>query len=81
MEVADGSNIAGHKLRYTNIRSETRRGDRRDPAPRWRNDFNPSADTRIEAGDMLIAIGRSESLMQLTALARGAARSGRSVGQ
>lgn len=79
MEVADGSSIAGHKLRYTNIRSEL---DVVIAAIRRRDGemiFNPSADTRIEAGDMLIAIGRGESLMQLTALARGAAPSKRSV--
>ena len=33
--------------------------------------FNPAADARIEAGDMLIAIGRAHSLAELGALARG----------
>lgn len=33
--------------------------------------FNPSGDTRIEAGDLLIVIGRAGSLMELAALARG----------
>jgi voltage-gated potassium channel len=35
--------------------------------------FNPSGETRIESGDMLIAIGNAESLARLTALARGRA--------
>jgi len=76
VEVAHGSSIAGHKLRYTNIRSEL---DIVIAAIRRQDGemiFNPSADARIEAGDMLIAIGRSEALMQLTALARGATQSG-----
>ena len=33
--------------------------------------FNPSGETKIENGDMLIAIGNAESLARLTALARG----------
>jgi voltage-gated potassium channel len=33
--------------------------------------FNPSGETKIEAGDMLIAIGNAESLAKLNALARG----------
>jgi voltage-gated potassium channel len=33
--------------------------------------FNPSGETKIEAGDMLIAIGNAESLARLNALARG----------
>jgi voltage-gated potassium channel len=34
--------------------------------------FNPSAETAVEAGDILIAIGRAESLTRLNHLARGA---------
>jgi voltage-gated potassium channel len=33
--------------------------------------FNPSGETKIEAGDMLIAIGNAESLARLNALAQG----------
>ena len=33
--------------------------------------FNPSGETKIENGDMLIAIGNAESLGRLTAIARG----------
>jgi uncharacterized protein with PhoU and TrkA domain len=32
--------------------------------------FNPSAETEIREGDMLIAIGRAESLIALAAQAR-----------
>lgn len=35
--------------------------------------FNPSGETKIENGDMLIAIGNAESLARLKALARGRA--------
>ncbi|MDQ3906796.1 MAG: hypothetical protein M3268_00455, partial [Acidobacteriota bacterium] len=35
--------------------------------------FNPSGDARIEANDLLIAIGRAESLGKLKDLSRGAA--------
>jgi len=34
--------------------------------------FNPSGDAIIEAGDLLIAIGKAESLAELSALAKGA---------
>lgn len=37
--------------------------------------FNPSLDTAIEGGDVLIVIGRTESLVKLNQLARGAKRS------
>jgi len=37
--------------------------------------FNPSGETAIEAGDMLIAIGNAESLSRLNALAQGRATS------
>lgn len=55
----------GRKLKYTNIRSELdvviiairrRQGDMI---------FNPSGDTILESGDLLIAIGRAESLVEL----------------
>jgi voltage-gated potassium channel len=71
LEVAAHSPYAGHKLRFTNIGSElnivivairSRLGEMR---------FNPSGDTIIEAGDVMIAIGRAESLGEFNRLARG----------
>jgi voltage-gated potassium channel len=69
--VAANSPYAGRKLRFTNIGSElnivivairSHQGEMR---------FNPSGDAIIEAGDVLIAIGRAESLGEFTRLARG----------
>lgn len=71
LEVETGSVFAGKRLHETNIRSELdivvvsiRRSD-------GEMVFNPSGDSTIEAGDILIAIGEAESLMKLTALAKG----------
>jgi len=70
VEVDLASTIAGRKLRDTNIRSELdivivsiRRVD-------GQMLFNPSGETAIEGGDMLIAIGHPESLIKLNAMAR-----------
>jgi voltage-gated potassium channel len=41
--------------------------------------FNPDGDTKIEAGDMLIAIGNAESLARLNELARGRVRAERAI--
>lgn len=72
VEVARGSALEGHKLKDTNIRSHLdvvvaaiRRAD-------GEMIFNPSGDTHIRAGDMLICIGRAESLVELAAHARAA---------
>jgi voltage-gated potassium channel len=72
VEVARGSGLEGRKLRDTNIRSRLdvvvaaiRRAD-------GEMIFNPSGETQIRAGDMLIGIGRAESMVELTAQARGA---------
>ena len=71
LEVDGVSSLVGRKLSETVIRSELnivivsiRRND---------GDiiFNPSGETRIEGGDMLIAIGNAESLRRLNTLARG----------
>jgi voltage-gated potassium channel len=70
VEVAPDSPLAGHKLKFAPIRSELDivvAAIRRSGGEMI---FNPSADTRIEAGDMLIAIGRAGSLVELNALAR-----------
>lgn len=55
----------GRKLKYTTIRSDL---DVVIIAIRRRNGemiFNPSGDAILEVGDLLIAIGRAESLMEL----------------
>jgi voltage-gated potassium channel len=74
IKIAPTSDYVGHKLRFTNIRSEldvvvvaVRRAD-------GEMVFNPSGDARIAAHDLLIAIGRAESLQRLKDLSRGTAR-------
>lgn len=65
VELHPQSVYVGHKLRYTNIRSEL---DVVIVAIRRRHGemiFNPTGDTILEAGDLLIAIGRAESLLEL----------------
>ncbi len=73
LEVNSVSTLVSRKLSETVIRSELnivvvsiRRND-------GEIIFNPSGETKIESGDMLIAIGNAESLARLTALARGRA--------
>jgi len=72
VSIAHDSLLAGRKLKDTTIRSEL---DIAVVAIRRTGGgqmlFNPSGDTQIEAGDLLISIGRAESLAELTALARG----------
>jgi voltage-gated potassium channel len=70
LEVEPVSTLVGRKLSETIIRSELnivvvsiRRND-------GEIIFNPSGETRIEGGDMLIAIGNAESLARLAALVR-----------
>jgi voltage-gated potassium channel len=65
VELQPNSIYVGRKLKYTNIRSDL---DVVIIAIRRRNGqmiFNPTGDAVLEAGDMLIAIGRAESLMEL----------------
>jgi voltage-gated potassium channel len=69
VEIDSASTLAGRKLCDTNIRSELdivivsiRRGD-------GQMFFNPSGETIIESGDMLIAIGHPEALIKMNALA------------
>lgn len=71
LEVGTGSSLAGRTLSATPIRSELdivivsiRRSDGEIV-------FNPGGDATISPGDLLIAIGRAESLMKLGALAKG----------
>ena len=71
VEVQSPSNLIGRKLSETTIRSEL---DIVVVSIRRNNGkviFNPSGETRIENGDMLIAIGSAESLRRLNALAGG----------
>ena len=71
VEVGEASTLAGRELRATPIRSKLDVviiSIRRQGGEKL---FNPAADTVIEAGDILIAIGRAESLMKLNELARG----------
>jgi voltage-gated potassium channel len=75
LEVEPSSSFVGRKLRETAIRSDLnivivsiRRSDGQIV-------FNPSGDAVINAGDMLIAIGKAEALAQLTAQAKGQRRS------
>jgi voltage-gated potassium channel len=65
VELQAHSAYVGRKLKYTNIRSEL---DVVIIAIRRRHGqmiFNPTGDTILEAGDLLIAIGRAESLVEL----------------
>jgi voltage-gated potassium channel len=71
VEVEAASSLVGKHLRSTPIRSEL---DVVVVSIRRRNGvrlFNPNAETVIEEGDLLIAIGRADALMRLGKLARG----------
>lgn len=71
VEVDTASHLVGRELSSTPIRSELdvviisirRQGGQAI--------FSPAGDCRIEAGDILIAIGRAESLAKLNQMARG----------
>jgi voltage-gated potassium channel len=71
LEVDSASPLAGRKLRDTTIRSEMNIVIVSIRRSNGQIVFNPSGDTTIEAGDMLIAIGDAEALMKLNKLARG----------
>ena len=71
LEVDPVSSLVGRKLSESVIRSELNIvivSIRRDDGEII---FNPSGETKIEGGDMLIAIGNSDSLSRLNTLARG----------
>ena len=70
LEVDSSSVLAGRKLAETNIRSELEIVVISIRRVNGRLLFNPSGETVIEGGDMLIAIGQAESLMKLNLLAR-----------
>jgi voltage-gated potassium channel len=70
-EVDAASPLVGEKLRATPIRSELDVvivSIRRQSGETL---FNPTGESQIENGDILIAIGRAESLSELNKLARG----------
>lgn len=74
VEVAAGSPLEGLRLRDTTIRSEL---DVVVAAIRRAGGemiFNPSGETQIRAGDLLICIGRSDSTAELAAQSRRAKR-------
>jgi voltage-gated potassium channel len=72
IEVAHGSAYAGKKMRDTNISSELNVVIVAIRRRQGEMTFNPSGDALIDAGDILIAIGRAESLMRMSALAGSA---------
>ncbi len=71
VEVAESSIFVGQMLKDTTIRSALYVVVAAIRRAGGEMAFNPSGETRIEAGDLLIAIGRAESLRELTAAARG----------
>lgn len=71
LEVGPGSELVGRKLSETNIRSELDIVVVSIRRSHGQILFNPGGEAIIETGDMLIAIGHAESLMRLTALAKG----------
>ena len=70
-EITEASTLAGLKLKETTIRSELDIVVVAVRRPRGEMVFNPSGDTQIRAGDLLIGIGRADSLGELGKLARG----------
>ena len=73
LEVDSVSSLVDRKLSETVIRSELNIVVVSIRRSNGQIIFNPSGETKIESGDMLIAIGNAESLARLTALARGQA--------
>ncbi|MDT4969745.1 MAG: voltage-gated potassium channel [Acidobacteriota bacterium] len=74
LEIAHDSIYAARKLRDTNIRSQLEVIIVAMQHSGGEMIFNPPGDATLEAGDLLIAIGRAESLKELTAMARGTKR-------
>jgi voltage-gated potassium channel len=71
LKVEQVSPLVSRKLSETVIRSELNIVVVSIRRSNGEEIFNPSGETRIEGGDMLIAIGNAESLTKLGALARG----------
>lgn len=70
-EVSEASTLAGLRLKETTIRSELDIVVVAIRRPLGEMVFNPSGDTQVRAGDLLIGIGRAEALAELGALAKG----------
>ena len=79
LEVDPVSTLVNRKLSETVIRSELNIVIVSIRRSNGEIIFNPSGETRIEGGDMLIAIGNAESLTRLNALARGRATEKRAI--
>ena len=73
LEVDGASTLVHRKLSETVIRSELNIVVVSIRRSNGEIIFNPSGETKIENGDMLIAIGNAESLARLNVLARGRA--------
>ena len=70
-EVDSASSLVGKELRSTPIRSELDIVIVSIRRQSGKTIFNPAGDSQIEDGDILIAIGRAESLSELNKLATG----------
>ena len=79
LEVDPVSRLVGRKLSETVIRSELNIVVVSIRRSNGEIIFNPSGETKIESGDMLIAIGNAESLARLNSLARGRAAEQRAI--
>jgi voltage-gated potassium channel len=71
LEIQGSSRLIGHKLRETVIRSELNIVVVSIRRNNGNVIFNPSGETEIQNGDMLVAIGNAESLRKLNDLAGG----------
>ena len=76
LEVGSVSQLIGRKLRETNIRAELNIVVVSIKRIDGEIIFNPSGETVVQNGDMLIAIGSAETLAKLKALAHGEATPG-----
>ena len=79
IEIEAGSKLIGHKLRETVIRSELNIVVVSIRRNNGKVVFNPSGETEIQNGDMLVGIGNAESLRKLNDLARSRAAAESSV--
>jgi voltage-gated potassium channel len=77
VEVAQASPLEGRKLKDTNIRAQLDIVVAAIRRAHGEMIFNPSGDTQIHAGDMLICIGRAESMQELGVQARSHQNRGR----
>ena len=75
LEVGPSSDLVGRRLSETNIRAELDIVVVSIRRSHGQILFNPGGEAIIESGDVLIAIGHAESLMKLTALAKGKVQS------